>query len=342
MEKKEDQQEVSKDIEDAEVKSSSSKVNPVWIAIAILLCLHGGLYWLWYQQQAVNSQLEQQIAAVDVPAVATPVDTTAIEKSIAVQADKHQQDMAGLKEQQTALTDAFSALRDSQQMTKGDVEYYWAIAEVTYLLNVANQQLLLAHNVEGAKEALHLSDIRVESLNDYRLHPLRAKIADELLALNAVNKVDTDGLSLQLDSAMQAVNKLQVINAAPVSRDDDVAVTGDNWQSALGQAWQEVKSLVVIRHQQDGTAAVLVPEQRYFLYQNLMLKLEAAQLALLKGSDDVYKQNLDSAIQWLQQYFVGDERDAMLVLLEELKAQKIDMTLPDISSSLTWLRGFAQ
>jgi uroporphyrin-3 C-methyltransferase len=338
METKIEQQEVSDDTKEAELKSPSSKSRLVWVAIFILLCLHGGLYWLWYQQQSVNSQLAEDIAS----STPKPVDTTKFEQSLAIQGQQLQDQLAGVKSEQTALQDAIEVMKSSQQLSKGDVEYHWAIAEVTYLLNVANQQLLLASNVQGAKEALSFAGSRVESLNDYRLHPLKALITDELLALSAVNKVDVDGLSLQLESALKGINQLQVVMAEPLIDEDDSPLAGESWQGALDQAWQEVKSLVVIRHQQDGAAAVLVPEQRYFLYQNLQLKLESAQLALLNGNSLVYEQNLASAQQWLEQYFTGNNRDAMLELLATLKSQNVETTLPDISGSLTWLRGFEQ
>jgi len=338
METKIEPQKERDDTKEVVLKSPSSMPRLVWLAIFILLCLHGGLYWLWYQQQSVNSQLAENIAT----SMSKPFDTKKVEQSLAMQGQQLQDQLADIKAEQTALQDTIEVMENSQHLSKGDVEYHWAIAEVSYLLNVANQQLLLAHNVQGAIEGLSLAYSRVESLNDYRLHPLKVLITDELLALSSVNKVNIDGLSLQLGSALKAINQLHLVMAEPLTNEDDSPLAGESWQSVFDQAWQEVKSLVVIRHQQDGAAAVLVPEQRYFLYQNLQLKLESAQLALLNGNSVVYKQNLASAQQWLEQYFIGNNRDAMLELLAALKSQNIETTLPDISGSLTWLRGFEQ
>ena len=338
MKKKTEQSEVVEDGQQV-TKEPINQVKMLWVALFIVISLQAaGIYWLWSHQQVVNRQIDQKVTNVQ-PAV---VDTSRFDKSLALQDQKVQKQLATLKDEYTALTDSLTALSETQQLTKGDVEYYWAISELNYLLNVANQQLVLAKNIEGAKGALTLADLRIESLSDYRLHPLRALIADELLSLSSVNNVDINGMSLQLDSALQQVNQLQVVNAAPVSSEDSAPLTDETWQGVLDQAWHEVKSLVVIRHQQDGTAAVLVPEQRYFLYQNLQLKLEAAQLALLNGNSAVFKQNLRSSTQWLEQYFTGSRRDAMLDLLTTLEGKDIEVALPDISGSLTWLRGFQQ
>jgi uroporphyrin-3 C-methyltransferase len=322
-----------------EVKSSDKKTTILWIVVIVLLLGQCGvMYWAWQQQQAVNQQLTQDI----IDSTPEPVDIIEFERSLVQQGQQFASQLNLLKTDVTSMQDGIEALKNSQQLTQGDVEYYWTIAEINYLLNVANQQVLLANNTQAANEALKLADARVESLSDYRLHPLRAKIAEEMLALSSANKVDVQGISLQLKSALNGVKDLQVLMAAPVEAENDSTISGENWQGVLDNAWQEVKSLVVIRHQQDGAAAVLVPEQRYFLYQNLTLKLEAAQLALLNGNEDLFKQSLAACHEWLSLYFTGDKRDAMLALLANLQTQDIHVELPDISGSLTWLRGFAQ
>jgi len=337
MEKKIGQQSVNEEISDEE--ASSSKINFVWVAMALLLCLHAGLYWLWFQQKTVNRQLEQQIVA----AIPPVVETSAFEQSLETMDKKVQQQVNTLLDEQKLLAENVTTLSDSQQMSKGDVEYYWAMAELTYLLNVANQQVLLVGDVAGAQEALALAESRIEGLNDYRLHPLRALIIEEKLALSAVNKVDIEGMSLQLESAIQGVDKLQVLMSVPVNAINPQQIEeNSDWRGAMDQAWKEVKSLVVIRHQQEGAAEVLVPEQRYFLYQNLRLKLETARFALLAGKENVFSESLSSAEQWLNDYFVGDERDAILALVTELNSDSIEMKMPDISASLAWLRGFEQ
>ncbi|MBE9532527.1 MAG: uroporphyrinogen-III C-methyltransferase, partial [Proteobacteria bacterium] len=180
-----------------------------------------------------------------------------------------------------------------------------------------------------------------KELADPRMYQLRALIADEQLALASVAKVDIEGMSIQLQSALDNVDDLTVLMAAELETDDaseSESTLPEDWQSAASQAWNEVKSLVVIRHQQDGAAAVLVPEQRYFLYQNLTLKLESAQLALLSGEALIFKSRLASAEQWLQHYFVGDDRDAMLAMVTALQAESITVDLPDISASLVWIQ----
>ena len=76
------------------------------------------------------------------------------------------------------------------------------------------------------------------------------------------------------------------------------------------------------------------------MYQNLRLKLETARFALLSGKQSIYDSSLQTSIDWLQRYFVGEQRDALLASLKTMQAEQIDVTLPDISGSLRWLQDF--
>ncbi|NOQ93473.1 MAG: hypothetical protein GQ547_02430 [Methylophaga sp.] len=336
MENKTTQQEVIQDADVISVEANETKTKSgfVWAAVLILLCLQAGSFWLWNQQQSFNENLTAAMTSIP--------DAATLEQSLSDVDSRIQKQLSGLDSQQISLADSIKDLSDSQQITRGDVEQYWALAEVEYLLNIANQRVLLASDVAGAREALEMADGRIEALSDYRLHPLRALLADEQLALSSVVNVDVDGMALQLQSALDNIDDLQVLMSSPLTEGDtDEALTSDNWQGALDQAWQEVKSLVVIRHQQEGAAAVLVaPEQRYFLYQNLRLKLETARFALLSGQPSSFEASLASASQWLKQYFVGEDRDAMLALVAELQSTNTAVILPDISESLSWIKGF--
>jgi len=328
-------------IQDAEVSvdenGEKSKTNFIWVAILVLLCLQAGSLWLWNQQKSADEKMSQQLSS----AMTSFSDSSKLNQLLQQQNTKIDKQVSSLDSKQQSLAEKLQILSDSQQITRGDVEQYWALSEVEYLLNVANQRVLLAGDIRGASDALEIADERIEALSDYRLHPLRALIADEQLALSSVVKVDVDGMALQLQSALDNVDNLHVLMAPTLAEgEENETLTSDDWQSAVDQAWQEVKSLVVIRHQQDGTAAVLVPEQRYFLYQNLRLKLETARFALLSGQSSVFESSLKSSSQWLGQYFVGEERDAMSALVTELQLTNIEVTLPDISGSLAWVKGF--
>ena len=166
------------------------------------------------------------------------------------------------------------------------------------------------------------------------------------MALDSLSVLDVAGMALQLQVAANQVNSLRVRKGPETTADTTLTmaepVAEASWKQAVSDIWQQLRSLVVIRHDQSGDAAVLIPEQRYFLYQNLRLQLESARLALLNGDASSYKHSLQTAVDWLNRYFTGNERDAILKTLTTLQQQEIDIAIPDISASLNWLEEYQQ
>lgn len=322
-----------------------SKFLPIWIAIIILLGLLAGLFW-FFQQQLHTEQLKTAALTENVLSTEQLNHTfRQFEQSVTVDNEATEQRFTELNAANNALLDKVDSLAKAQKLTNDGVLRFWTLAELKFLLQTANQSVLLAGDIDKAQKALELADKQVLSLTDPRLHELRTLIADEKLALASVAQVDVDGLAMQLQSALNKVDDLDVLMGQPFSDQTNNGSANDSslastWQMALTKTWQEIKSLVVIRHQQDAAVAVLVPEQRYFLYQNLRLKLESAKLGLLSGREVAFHDNLASTAKWLQQYFIGPERDAMLEMVTEMQSQTIAVDFPDISASLNWLQQY--
>jgi uroporphyrin-III C-methyltransferase len=324
-------------VDDTPQKSNTAVV--IWLAIFALLLINTGSYFLWFQQQTTVKQLNEKLSQTQ------QLATQSSERQQTLQDEDKTSNakLAAIEAGQQELADIIVAVQQNQKLGNAELQWKWAIAELQYLLTVANQRLLLANDVAGAQHALTLTDQRVEAMDDYRLHSLRALLTEEQLALASVASVDIEGMVLQLQSVLNSVDDLKIWMGPEVRAEQDISDVDDaevaqDWQQALESMWTEVRSLVVIRHKQDGAAAVLVPEQRYFLYQNLRLQLETARFALLADEDVAFKASIKAATDWLEQYFIGDERDAMLSLLRELQQQQIKVALPDISASLTWLK----
>lgn len=332
-------------VENAMVKDSkqSKPAKPIllWIAILILLALGAGLYWLIEQQKIAIAAMSDDI---ETSQQALEGRVSQIKSTVSASSTSTKQLIENLNSTDVGLSAKITEIAKIQDMTNEDVKRVWAMSEIKFLLQTASQRVLLAGDNDSARTALVLADEKLKALADPRLYRLRALLAEEQLALASVAKVDVDGLALRLQSVLDKVDSLHVLMAPDVAAkgkaeaDAVESALPTDWQGALTTAWDEVRSLVVIRHQQDGAAAILVPEERYFLYQNLSLKLETARLALLEGREAVYHDSLSSAEKWLMQYFTGEERDAVLASLKALNSETITVIMPDISGSLAWLK----
>ena len=326
-------------------ESAPKAAKPVFLILVILIlfALNAGLFWLFKQQDSTTKSMVSSLdqAQATIASLESKLKNNKIVLENETEAVRLQLGLVG--DAQLKMSEMITALRDSNQIERDDVGSAWTIAEVESLLKLANYRLLLAKDVKGAITALILADKLVQDLSDPTLYSLRTLIADELLLLESVDVPDIEGIATRLQSALNQVDSLQVMLAPVANNVSDEQQTGgvtdeSEWKSVLNDTWQQMRSLVVIRHQQDGSQAVLVPEQRYFLYQNLRLKLETARFALLNGKADVYQDSLQSAAAWMEEYFTGSERDAMLDLVKKLQTENIQLVLPDISTSLGWLQ----
>lgn len=312
----------------------------LWLLVVVLFAWIGVGGWFIYQQQDRQqhrlAELSSQLATEEqIKQQLTQLTTTLAGEKIA-----RQQQIDALVEIDASLVSQINELAQAQPLTNHDVNQKWILSEIEFLVKTANQRVVLAGDVESAITALTLADQQLTELADPRLYKLRTLIAEDKLALASVRNVDIDGLVAKLHSSIASIDSLQVLTGSAISSestDPDTKVS-ENWQAALSEVWQQIRSLVVIRHQQEGATAVLVPEQRYFLYQNLRLTLESARFALLSNNEPVFHTSLRTAEHWLQQYFVGSERDALLAEISDMQSEKITVTLPDISASLRWLQ----
>jgi uroporphyrin-III C-methyltransferase len=343
MADKDAKQTIDNNVQDAELleknKQDDAKVyRLIWIALVVVVLLSVVSIGWFYQQ------LQQQEADIQ----SSLTELSSQNGDWQSKLEQHRQQLGRLDSDQKQLAEKLQQLTDKQQLSNAELQKRWALQEVKYLLNVANQRAVLAHDVVGAIQALIMADKQLETLSDYRLHPLRAEIAEELMSLQSLTTLDIPGMAIQLQTLAAHVDKLRVKKGPEVDFSEspdtaDIASTETPaWKQAISDIWQQLRSLVVIRHEQSGEAAVLAPEQRYFLYQNLRLQMESARLALLNADNNSFQHSLKTAITWLDKYFTGEERDAMLASLNSLAEQKIDVSIPDISGSLNWLEEYQQ
>jgi uroporphyrin-3 C-methyltransferase len=329
-----EQKQIDQDVIDVEVVSpkASPKTGLLFIAIILVLLVSmAGVYWLYQQGNA-----QQQKAQMDFEQLQLSIN----EQTRTL--GEFSQELVALQQLQNQHSLTLKSLLERDELSRDDIIQAWQLEEVTYLLNMANQKALLMRDVQGALAALDLADSALVQMGDYRLHPLRALIAEEKLALETLADIDVAGMAIQLQTLAAAVKSLRV-KQGPVHIAEVSSVAEENaltWQKAAGDIWQQLRSLVVIRHDDKGDSAVLVPEQRYFLYQNVRLQLESTRFALLTGDQAAFEYSLQTAIDWLDGYFVGQEYDAMRSGLAALQRKDISIKMPDISGSLNWLEAY--
>ena len=219
----------------------------------------------------------------------------------------------------------------------------WVLAESEYYMQIANAQLQLANNPHLAAHALRLADERIVQLANPALTDVRRAIADELAALDVMDKPDVEGATLTLASLARVVDSLPL--AAAAESGEESGEVGDE-TSGAARAWASVKNafsgMVKVTPPDEARLVRLSPDAEYFLRNNIALQLQAARLALLRGEPAIFEQTLDDTSALLSNYFDTDSPQVAgaLETITEIRGQAFVTAVPDISESLRLLRQF--
>jgi uroporphyrin-3 C-methyltransferase len=213
----------------------------------------------------------------------------------------------------------------------------WRLAEVEFLLRLANRQLGLARDPVGAQAALENADHLLAELADPAMQPVRQQLADDILSLRSLQQPDVEGLALRLGSLARRVATLPLASQPIDGGEAASAGEADSgWQRLKVKIREFFASIFQVRRAAGSAAPLLSPEEAFFLKRNLELELQAARVALLMGNGPVYRASIGSARRWAEEHFLANDPGvhAFIDALGELEGRDISVDLPDVSGSL--------
>jgi len=336
------------DAPEAEPEPTGSSTVPArrggWLLAGLALLFSLGAValsgYLYYLQQ-VNDPL----ASVD-PRIAS-VETQASELSTSMDELRSAQSRAledFARQQRSELEAAKQSLLDSLQQIAGQAppsSREWKVAEVAYLLRIANHRLLMERDVNGALELLRAADVILAELDDFSFYQVRSNLVEEIRALEAVDSNDLTGIYLELEAMKRELSRLPL--KLPEYLEVRSRQTTADAQTAQG-FWPtlrtELASKFRIRSFNDEIKPLLSPQEAVYLELNLRLMLERAQLAALRREQLVFSDSLETAADWLTEYLdVSDTQVRGAVDdLREVAQIQLDVDMPDISGSLSALQ----
>lgn len=250
-----------------------------------------------------------------------------------------------LQSTRSSLTEQDRVLKSTMDTVSeqlGRTTRAWRLAEIEYLLTVANHRLNLVRDRKTAIAVFETADKRLEAMGDPGLTSVRKAIANELNLLRGISDPDLTGMSLSLGSLASEVDKFPLLFKERVDQATGLTQKArpESWRDIPAAMWEEIKGLVVIRRHQQPTEPLLPPEEAWFLHQNLRLKLEQAQLSLLRQDTRLFRNNLEDARTWIQTFFDADSAAVKNAVstLDNLSRVELKPDIPDVSGSLRELR----
>jgi uncharacterized protein HemX len=343
-----------------------------WVGYVVLLAVVAIAVGGWFLLQELRSrqeglggqltskdqqllQVTQQLNSVQSEMAALHSQLATIQSQVSTEDSKFER---MLSEQSTQLNDRLEAARTDlggavqhiqRQLNKsrGDL----LVADAEYLLSIANQKLHLVGDVKSVIAAMEAADQRLHDSGDPAVFKVREALADEINTLKKMDAPDVVGISAQLLSLENKVKDVPLFlpHAGTPKEHEQKAhepkpateptPEGES-KDAIDSALENIKGLVTVRRTDKPIAAVLTPEEAEVLREILLLKLENTRTALLRGDQQLYRDSLASAADWLKQHFEpsAPETREMEDELNKLMNQSIAVPFPDISKSLALLR----
>jgi uroporphyrin-3 C-methyltransferase len=202
-------------------------------------------------------------------------------------------------------------------------------------------------STEPLVAALQSAQKRVQRTAQPRLMPLARTLEKDLERINSLPGFDLPGLMLKLDEGVALVDGLVLANDAtsqqnrlgPQTEPTASATPISWWSAGLTRMGDEFKSLLRVSRIDAPEAALLSPEQAFFVRENLKLKLLNARLGLLARQKDGVRADLHASAILVRRYAEPQSRRTtqLLQLLEQTTQQVRPAEVPRIEASLTAL-----
>lgn len=306
--------------------------------VAVAALLTAGLLWqkvTGMQEQLARQSADAQAQSLEARALARQAIATAQETAArAAVMDARLSEVALQRGQLDELMQSMSRSRDEN-----------LVVDIDAALRLAQQQALLTGSVEPLLAALKSADQRIFRAAQPRLALLQRAIVRDIDRVKSSAVSDTPTMLVRLDELVHLADELVLANAvAPPRQVEKNLVTPPQppagwWQKGLQMVLDEARGLVRVSRIETPEAALLSPEQSFFLRENFKLKLLNARLGLLARQIESARADLNAAEDMLGKYFQANSRktQSATALLQQVQTQMRTLQLPRVDDTLAVL-----
>ena len=307
-------------------------------ATALLALLLSG--FLWQKLSSMQEQLARQSADAggqSLEARSTAKMALELARESAARVAVFDARLSEITLQRSQLEELMQSLSRSRDQN--------LVVDIESAIRLAQQQAQLTGSVEPLLAALRTADQRVSRAAQPRLTSLQRAIRRDIERIKSAVVSDTPGLLMKLDELVHLADDLVLANAvAPVSATGSIKRKSLEtlptwWQRSLQVVLAEARSLVRLSRIDQPEAALLSPEQSFFLRENLKLKLLNARLGLLARQIESARADLLVANLMLNKYFDATSRKTQnaAALLQQVQSQMKSLQLPPVDETLAAL-----
>ena len=219
------------------------------------------------------------------------------------------------------------------------------VVDIESAIRLAQQQAQLTGSVEPLVAALKSAELRVTRAAQPRLAQLQRALARDISRIGNSTVSDTPALLARIDELLRMADELPLVNAvAAVSaggslKRADTESWPSWWERGLRLVGEEARNLLRVSRIEQPEAALLSPEQSFFVRENFKLKLLNARLGLLARQLESVRADMAAASASLNKYFDPASRKTQSAasLLQQVQGQLKTMELPRVDETLAAL-----
>ena len=295
---------------------------------------------LWQRLSSIQEHLARQSAdttAQSVEARALAKQAQELSRDAAARVAVFEARLSEVALQRTQLEELMRSLSRSRDEN--------LVVDIDAAIRLAQQQSELTGSIEPLLAALKSADQRLGRAAQPRLASLQRAVARDIDRVRGAAVSDTPELLAKLDELARLAEDLVPANAvAPVGRAMSAKRAGAApppawWQRSLHVIGDEARNLLRVSRIDQPEAALLSPEQSFFLRENFKLKLLNARMGLLARQLESARADLATAAASLNKYFDANSRktQAAATLLQQIQVQMRTLQLPRVDETLAAL-----
>ena len=307
--------------------------------LLLIIAIVAAAGYYWQMQQKLELQKNNTIASLQ-QQLTNKADTAQLQQRLAPLesvADNSASQISELQLQQQALQEATVKLYDLY----GRDESGWQLAEVEYLMRVAQHKLILENDFEGAAITLQAASDKIAATADPGLLPVRVQISDEIAILKTRARPDLVGMTLQLS---QLSRQIKALTPGYLPRTDtkldsnETQATVEVDQTIVERVVSFISSQVSVKKEQTPPTQTesLVVDIEQTMEDNLKL----TRWTVLERDNFQFRSLMEENLRLFKQFYNLDDAANHDFYTQLLGLQKATVRpeKPDISGSLELLK----
>lgn len=323
----------------------------LFFCMLLSLASVGAVAYLYFLQQDAHIAEIKERHALTEEGDARADQLSQLHSELGVVAEQIKQDRSAIGKagkNRELLQSRMAALESDIAKITGSHRIDWMLREVEHFVNVAEQRLSLLGDARGALALMTEADNIARAMQEPAARSLREALIKDIHSLKqaAETSLDVDGIFIRISELNERIEKLgiptfELYQDTPEESDLGEPIAADGVELFTQRFLYFMQSLV--RYQKhEKSKPIILSAERDYLKESIILLLQQAQLALLRGDNGAYHLSLQGALERVDLYVSQQTKETRFFMTEIRDLDTIQLTsaVPSLEQSARAVRVF--